>query len=160
MLSFSRFLAANLTFIGLLLITPAAQAKCANALEAEALDVRVLQSDLMVAALACNQQPEYNAFVKKFSGSLSDHGQALRGYFTRIYRGGAERKINRFITDLANDAAQRSLNTPEDEYCETTRSMFQQVDKLMPWQLAKVVEYDATVKRHAVERCNGQFAER
>src|SRR5690349_5451346 len=56
---------------------------CANRTELEAIQIRHLQSRLMVAALSCNQQKAYNDFVTAFQPELTAHGTQLVAYFNR-----------------------------------------------------------------------------
>ncbi len=78
---------------------------CASAAEKTAFDTRVLQSELMVAALSCGENARYNSFVQKFESELVANGNALRGYFARNYGKSGEDVLDRFITRIANNAA-------------------------------------------------------
>jgi len=75
---------------------------CTGETEKDAMAVRVLQSEFMVAAVACNQASAYNSFVRKFQTFLTSQGLALKGYFARIDGPHSERGLNDFLTEIAN----------------------------------------------------------
>ncbi len=83
-------------------------ASCVRPSEEAALTARVVQTEMMVAALACGQQAQYNAFVVKFRDDLMTHGHTLKSLFKRVHGANAERRLATFVTKLANDASQRS----------------------------------------------------
>jgi hypothetical protein len=72
-----------------------------------ALSVRTLQSDMMVAALSCNERDHYNAFAIKYRPEIQKQGGALKSYFQSLHGQNATREINSYVTDLANYAAVR-----------------------------------------------------
>ncbi len=104
----------------------AAQATCATQTEASAMNLRALKSSLMVAALSCNQQASYNAFINKHKGAFNADSAAVKGYFRRAYGGGADHQLNKFVTRLANDASQRSMGAA-DTYCAEMKEAFSRV---------------------------------
>ena len=70
--------------------------------------VRFLQSELMVAALACNARQRYGEFVKRYKVSLVSSGHDLKNHFEKAHgqkKGFAE--LNRFVTRMANKASGR-----------------------------------------------------
>ena len=83
-------------------------ASCVRPSEEAALTARIVQTEMMVAALACGQQAQYNAFVVKFRDDLVIHGHTLKSLFKRVHGANAERRLGTFVTRLANDASQRS----------------------------------------------------
>lgn len=134
-----------------------AHAYCSSEGELQALNTRVLQSELMVAALACGQQQEYNAFVTRFEPLLVERGRKMRNYFTRNYGGSAERALNRFVTRIANDAAQRGLQTEETEYCENTRQQFDQILSSSSHQIdAQLIQANFQTS-HGIKNCGKSF---
>lgn len=102
-------------------------AACATPAEKAAVDTRVLQSELMVAALTCGQSDRYNAFVQKFEGELVRFGKTLRSYFARAYGKGGEHAMNRFVTRLANDATVRRTQYSMPQYCSASVNLFNSV---------------------------------
>ncbi|MPY70931.1 MAG: hypothetical protein GEU92_12680 [Alphaproteobacteria bacterium] len=105
--------------LGISLVGVAQAAGCADARERESLTVRSLQTDLMVAALSCNVRDDYNTFVQRYRPHLSGHGHALRRYFQRAYGPRAQRALDRYVTELANQASQVS-NADRTAFCAQT----------------------------------------
>ncbi|MCE2510141.1 MAG: hypothetical protein J4G10_04100 [Alphaproteobacteria bacterium] len=94
---------------------------------AKAASVRALQSELMVAALACpgdlgvSLVRNYNRFVRHFSPALIRSANTLRTHFRTTY--GAEHVIrfDSFLTRLANQASLSSIR--EAAYCQDRARM-------------------------------------
>ncbi len=101
--------------------------------------MRILQSELMVAALSCRAKTKYNTFVKKFEPVLVQSGKTLVAMFHRDHPGRAAAELNRFITRLANGASAQSINYGAN-YCVVAYSLFDAVLSLRPSQL---VEFSA-----------------
>ncbi len=98
--------------------------QCATRKEKIALDTRALQSQLMVAAISCNQQVNYNQFVTKYNRYLSEQGQVMKRYFTRIYSGGGVQQMNQFVTTMANSSSRASLRQEENAFCQRSAEFF------------------------------------
>lgn len=108
-------------------LAPAAQAmSCARPAEVIAMQTRILQSELMVAALTCDARDSYNRFARKFQSELVVRGRTLRAYFRRAHGARGERELNGFITRLANQASQRSL-AQGAHYCRGADALFESV---------------------------------
>ncbi|MBF0335618.1 MAG: heme utilization protein [Alphaproteobacteria bacterium] len=114
---------------GLLVVGAAGAARaaaCYTPAEARAAQLRQLQTELMVAALQCSSRSDldlasqYNVFVRRFGGSLSENAKVLRGHFGR--QGGGQGRFDSFITSLANQASMKALNTPE--FCDGVKPLF------------------------------------
>lgn len=114
----------------------AAATRCALPTETAAFHLRQLQSRLMVAALACNQRPAYNAFVSRFRPSLAAAGGRIEGYFQRI--GGGPAGLDDYLTALANTASLARAENP-GEYCRRTWDLFWTLDH-DPAALAGIAE--------------------
>jgi hypothetical protein len=87
-------------------------ASALTAKEQEAVAFRRLQSELMVAALSCHDSrftDQYNIFVTRFRPALSDNARVLKTYFKRQHGPMATRRLDAFITGLANDASLASM---------------------------------------------------
>lgn len=136
--------------------TPAAAAPyCANAREHMALTARVLQTELVVAALACGQKAEYNAFVNRFKTVLVERGGNLKSYFRRSYGGAANRHLDALITDLANRASQRN-NEHSGLFCAGAAKLFTALADVggAPAQALDVVAHELpNAGDHGVEPC-------
>ena len=87
----------------------AGQSACPDQQELTAIKARVLQTDLMVAALSCGEQRRYNAFARKYYDELIDNSRVLRRYFLREHPKNGDRYLDRFVTRLANAASKRSI---------------------------------------------------
>ena len=89
---------------------------------AKAASVRALQSELMVAALACPGDlgvsliRNYNRFVRHFSPALIRSADTLRGHFRATYGAKHAIRFDSFLTHLANRASLNSIR--EAAYCE------------------------------------------
>lgn len=92
-----------------LAVLPAAAAdkSCVKGPDEVALQTRVIQTDLMVAALSCGASARYNEFVKANQPTLMAAHTQLTKFFTKA-RGG-QKALNIFITKLANDSSRRSI---------------------------------------------------
>lgn len=95
----------------------------ADSREAAAVNARVLQTELMVAALTCGMKPRYNLVVTRHRSALIGHGRVLRDMYRRAYGGGGQSHLDRYITRLANQASARS-NIDRIGYCETAANLF------------------------------------
>jgi len=93
--------------------------------------VRVMQTELMVAALSCRAVPgrdftgQYNTFVQRHGDKLVTHGRVLQSYFHNRYGEEFRKKLDSFITALANDASRRSMNSAT--FCDESVQLFQEV---------------------------------
>ena len=125
---------------------------CATPKDLAALNARVLQTELMVAALTCGEKARYNAFVMGFKSVLGDHGQSLRALFTRVHGAGGKRRLNGFVTKLANDASQGSLAVPGG-YCTTASALFEEVLNTPPDDFDAMAEKPWIMGRHGFPPC-------
>lgn len=93
----------------------------------EAIRIRALQTELMVAGLSCNGKKHYNHFVRDHRSELKEYAEALRGYFRRVYGSGGEMELNKFVTRLANEMSTRSMQSARD-FCENARDQFESTE--------------------------------
>lgn len=99
-----------------------------NAREQAALDVRYLQTELMVAALSCGRteyHTYYNNFVSKFGNSLKRHSNVMKAYFTREYGAQGGKQLDTYVTRLANEASLRSMQ--QASFCQDSKALFERV---------------------------------
>ncbi len=89
-----KFKAGLAVLMASLAVGPAhAQQRCLQPAERTALHVKVLQSDLMVAALSCRDVPgfdyrgAYNTFMQRHGTGVSRHMATLQGHFRAAYGG-------------------------------------------------------------------------
>ncbi|WP_270935778.1 hypothetical protein [Falsiroseomonas oryzae] len=104
---------------------PAIAQSCVQSAERTAFDVRALQSQLMVAALACGKDTEYNAFVRKFQGDLAASYRGIAAHYRRTAGGSAQRDLDQYITQLANAQSQDGIRAGS-HYCPLVTPLFQQ----------------------------------
>lgn len=109
-------------------VAGAAQAACTQGIDPGTLakSVRTLQSDMMVAALSCNERAMYNAFAVGYRSDLQQHGHALKAHFKNNYGGQGVKKLNSYVTELANDASIRHAQTGS-AYCQAASSVLQEL---------------------------------
>jgi uncharacterized protein with von Willebrand factor type A (vWA) domain len=141
------------TCIGLLSSTAAQAGNCTSGREAKAFNTRALQSHLMVAAISCGQQANYNEFMQKHGKSLAAEGRVLQEYFSRVYAKRATGELNRFITFLANESSKRSLKVEDSEFCSASKKLFSKLNKndsAKFFQLASTASYKDV---HGVKEC-------
>lgn len=91
---------------------------CGDESELEAHRIRALQTQLMVAALSCGKQKEYNAFVRSHKSELQEHGRIFQSYFTRTHGAKGESAMNRYVTQLANQFAKQSAKSGVSAFCK------------------------------------------
>lgn len=88
----------------------AAPQQCVLEAEKAAFDVRALQSQMMVVALVCERQDDYNAFVERHQRGLLAAYQQLTSHFRRLYGAAAgEVERDRYVTELANTQSQEQV---------------------------------------------------
>ena len=137
-----------------LLGAQAAEAACARSAELTGLQARVLQTELMVAALSCGEAARYNAFVNRFRGELVVESKRMQGYFSRVHGGRAGKELNAFVTELANNSSQRSL-TDAAGFCPQAASVLDEVLKIDPRQLRSFAASQSFADAHGVDSCDG-----
>lgn len=114
--------AVALAALALLIATQNAAA-CARPDDLPPLRTRAFQTELMVSALSCGEVKSYNRFVTEFRPELVQQGKALQAYFKREHGGRASAETDKFVTQLANLASQRSSKN-KPAFCSKTRKLF------------------------------------
>ena len=132
---------------------------CASPIEKAAVDARVLQSELMVAALTCGENARYNAFVQKFQSELVGFGNSLRAYFNRAYGKSGEHEMNRFVTRLANGATMRRTQYTMPQYCASAVNLFNAVLAVDKSGLRDYVAHTPFVRQSGIKSCSVQAAD-
>jgi hypothetical protein len=138
-------------------------AACYTPAEATAVHVRMLQSELMVAALACrDSNPElgliggYNEFMHKFSDRLVNHSRALQAHFQKNYGAQGRSRLDAFITSLANTASKQSMTSPG--YCNEAAGVFHDVATLDRRDLERFSATRAVATGTPVGLCGAESA--
>lgn len=140
-----------------LLAEPALAARCAKGTETDALRTRMLQTELMVAALSCNQKTEYNDFVVHYRPQLQRNGSALQSYFRRAYGKGGTSEMNSFTTRLANEVSQRSIKD-KPAFCGDAAKTFTALKGLPSVQFTSFVAGRPSADTHGVSLCTTEAA--
>ena len=104
------------------LVAPAPKAST----EPMSIQVRRLQTKMMVAALSCDMRGEYNAFITTYRKELTGHGNDLQSHFSRNFGNSHKKQLNSFVTTLANEASAESL-ADHAGYCAEANALFQQM---------------------------------
>jgi hypothetical protein len=102
---------------------PALAQSCVQSAERAAFEVRALQSQLMVTALTCSRDSDYNAFVRKFQRDLAGSFTTIQAHFRRTAGGSHQRATDGFITQLANDQSQDGLRQGT-HFCPNAVALF------------------------------------
>lgn len=153
----SRRWAAVVALAGMLGSTSVHAQTCAAPDDVRALQVRVLQTELMVAALSCQQQDPYNAFVTRFQPTLAVHGKGLKKFFKRIYGGSATVQLDEFVTRLANEASLRGMKDLRN-FCGASLDLFKAIEAVDSASLETFVAAWERRDVHGVLPCVQQAA--
>lgn len=132
----------------------ASSAECLSASDRNAVQIRQMHVQLMVAALKCDDslglRDSYGAYVNKHNSVLSGNAQSLRSLFQKAYGGDSSRQFDRFITRLANDASSQAQT--QMGYCETNLDLLQKAMALPANQVDDLAREVVTVPAE-VGRC-------
>jgi hypothetical protein len=95
------------------------------AAEKASFDVRALQSQLMVVAITCEMQDDYNRFVTRFQPQLATAYRGVAAHFRRTGGRNGQRDLDQYITGLANGQSQVGIAQGQ-YFCGNQRAVFQQ----------------------------------
>ncbi len=130
-----------------------ALATCLRPAEKTAFDIRALQSQLMVVALSCQQHDDYNAFVTRFRSHLGDAHRNVTSYYQRASGRQAQRVMDQYITNLANNQMQVGI-TQGSHFCRNQTPLFQQaMAATTPAELAAITQRAAIPQPLDSEAC-------
>lgn len=131
-----------------------AAGSCADREARQSLEIRVLQSELMVAALTCGERQSYNAFVTAFKPFLKSQGAELRTFFVEQFGLSAgPSRMNKMVTRLANSASQNSVSVSTQEFCAQAKTRFEQVLQSNTQGLVKLARVNPTAADHGFKTC-------
>lgn len=130
-----------------------AGAVCWTADNRSALRSRVLQSDLMVAALSCGLRTEYNDFVRRFSNPLALKGRILKAMFRENLGPGYHKLLDRFVTRLANQSSIRSLRN-RDVFCADASRIIEVGTSMSPDDYSILVDVYGYGHLHGIPACH------
>ncbi len=132
--------------------SPALAADCVSPKEDISLQTRTLQTELMVAALTCNEAARYNAFVKSYRPQLMESHTDISGYFKRTNARGAETELNSFMTKLANASSLRSAQD-KASFCANAKEIFNATLKPGGVDLTSYVQTVDAAQTHGLKAC-------
>ena len=121
----------------------AASAPCVSESTMPALNVRALQTELMVAALACGESERYNAFVGSRKDELLPYANMLQTTFAG--------RTNLLVTKIANNSA----HTMD---CAAAGSLIDTMLSADHPPLETVATNDWASKRHGYRICTKSLA--
>ncbi|MBB5689084.1 hypothetical protein FHS88_001209 [Roseomonas alkaliterrae] len=110
---------------GLLIAGPALANACLRPEERNALEVRALQSYLMVSALSCQRGESYNQFVQRFGNELGVAARTTSAYFQRAHGGQGRTRFDAHNTNLANEHSEDGIRAGSF-FCRDAESLFRQ----------------------------------
>jgi hypothetical protein len=99
---------------------------CQPTPEQASIGIRALQTELMVAGLKCSAE-QWNTFTTKFKTTIKIDADRMQKLFSKAYGKSGANQMNAFVTQLANDASQRSNGFSEADYCKQQDVLFQKV---------------------------------
>lgn len=103
-----------------------AQGSCLSTKEFTSFQVRALQTQLMVGALACDFRDQYNQVVLKHRSELADSRTSIVRYFSRTQGARGTTAFNNFDTELANVQSSHSLRRG-NLFCREIQPVFAEV---------------------------------
>ena len=138
--------------------SPTAPAKaetglCKTTPERSSIGIRALQTELMVAGLKCSAE-EWNNFTAKFKTTIKSDADRMQRLFVKTYGNSGSTRMNAFVTQLANDASQRSNNSAEVDYCRQEEVLFQKVLTLTGDELERFAVHRALAVPAPVALCD------
>jgi hypothetical protein len=138
-----------------------AQQRCLQPVERTALNVKMLQSDLMVAALSCRDVPgfdyrgAYNVFMQRNGQAISRQISTLQGYFRATYGGQWQNQFDQFVAGIANEASRQSMANVA--FCTDSARVLSWANQIAPESLGPSA--DAFAQSRGVQSsCTAQIA--
>ncbi|MBI1213691.1 MAG: hypothetical protein GC190_19705 [Alphaproteobacteria bacterium] len=119
---------------------------CVKGKVLESLEMRMLQTELVVGALSCQMTPRYNDFVTAYKKDLMTAHRTLLHFFRR------ESKMEDYKSKTANEVSQRSLANI-NEFCSYTSALYDKLLAPEKVQLASFVATEPSASRHGFEVC-------
>lgn len=130
---------------------------CVNDKTIQAMQIRIAQTELMVAGLSCRQYDQwaptsnikrYNEFVTRYRPTLMDDGhKVLKKFFP------TEQRLNDYLTQLANEAQLRG-NANMAIFCTQASKIYDDVLNGGPVELAAYSASLPMAAQHGHNACN------
>ena len=128
---------------------------CATPAEVDAFKTRMIQTDLMIGAMACDLGQNYRRFLRKYNVNLHQQNTVLRDYFRRVYAAKGDEELHTFLTRLANLASQRSVEQPAAGYCAATYGVFREIlmnaEDTVP--VKQSISFQQEIRNFRLQRC-------
>jgi hypothetical protein len=125
---------------------------CRATPEQTSIGIRALQTELMVAGLKCSAE-QWNNFTAKFKTVIKTDADRMQRLFSKTYGKSGATQMNSFVTQLANDASQRSNQSAEADYCRQESDLFQKVLALTAQDLERFSIHRALAVPAPVKLC-------
>ena len=103
-----------------------------------AVATKKLQTDLMVAALYCNEKQRYNEFVRRFEPQIAAQGNTLKPLFRQSHGNNGTTALNAAVTRMANEASVRTMADPTG-FCVEHGRIFDDVLVVKPQEFSSYV---------------------
>lgn len=137
------------------LAAPALAETCLRPAEQAALNVRSLQSRLMVGAIACQQEASFNTFVRRHQSELATAFRTAEGHFRRTVGAQGQRRWNQVDTELAAMQSQEYAGLG-GFFCTDTTAFFQQTAALSSGEaLARFAVERNVIQAYSAPVCTG-----
>jgi hypothetical protein len=108
------------------LLPPEQAPICGKPADKAAFAVAGLKTQLVVLAISCGSNDDYNAFIRRFRTDLLAQEKTLGNYFSRAYGRKASSAQNDYITALANNTSSTGL-AAGTEFCQRNAGKFSEV---------------------------------
>lgn len=125
---------------------------CKQTPDQSSIGMRALQTELMVAGLKCSAD-QWNSFTAKFKTVIKTDADRLQHLFNKTYGKGGATHMNAFVTQLANDASQRSNQMTEATYCQQEGQLFLKILALTGQDLERFSVHRALAVPAPVSLC-------
>ena len=99
--------------------------RCATPSDQAVFDLEALKSELMVLAVACHNDAEYNAFVRRYQPRLQENEHQLTEYFRHAYGKRSQGEQDSYITTMANEQFNSGLKQGSD-FCPRNAAIFEE----------------------------------
>lgn len=135
-----------------------ANSRCLTPVEKSAFEVRMLQTELMVATLTCrgvgnrDYSGHYATFVNRHREGLKSHSTVFQGHFKRAYGGGGQVQLDRYVTSLANDYSRASMSG-QGAFCDQQGPLFEKASTVQPQELQRFASERAANRSIGVPVC-------
>lgn len=122
-----RRLVIGVLALGAAALQPAfAERQCSSPADQSAFEIQALRSELMVLAMGCHDDSQYNAFMRRYQPHLMANEKAIDAYFKKAYGRSAQVEHDRFVTDLANAISRQGTDLGGD-FCPRNGKVFSEV---------------------------------